>query len=135
MADDKLRNRKPEVAAPDVVRTARANLVEPPEDLAEIIDFSAYDLHTTIRLIVLSGESRRVDVRRGGKKGSVFVKDGTIYRVKTTEGEGDMAFFDVLSWKGALHTDVPQPDAPEANVRISTTVLMDVLRKGAGSTE
>ena len=41
---------------------------ELPDSLSEIMDFSSYDLFTTLRLIVLSGETRSVDVRRGSKQ-------------------------------------------------------------------
>ncbi len=105
-----------------------------PEDLSEFIDFSSYDLRTTIRLIVLSGESRRIDVKKLRKEGSIFIKDGEIYRVESTEGEGDEAFFNILSWEGEAHSDVYQANAPESNLRISTEVLLDLFRKDVSRT-
>jgi uncharacterized protein (UPF0548 family) len=98
-----------------------------PEDLSEVMDFSSYDLRTTIRLIVLSGESRRVDVKRGSLSGSIFVKEGDVYRAVTDEREGDEAFFEILSWNKAAHADSQETGDVERNVRISTQVLLDLM--------
>jgi len=100
-----------------------------PKDLSEVMDFSRYDLGTTIRLIVLSGESRRVDVRRGSRKGSIFVREGEIYRADTSELEGDEALFDILSWDKTIHSDTLQVDFPDRNVRIPTHVFLSLLEK------
>ena len=54
-----------------------------PEDLAEVMDFSGYDLFTTVRLIVSSGESRKIQVKKGGLTGFMFIKEGEIYCVET----------------------------------------------------
>jgi uncharacterized protein (UPF0548 family) len=106
-----------------------------PEDLSEVMDFSSYDLRTTIRLIVLSGESRRVEVKRGTLNGSIFVKEGDIYRALTDEREGDEAFFEILSWSKAVHMDSQESGLLERNVRISTQVLLDLMDARASSTE
>ncbi len=98
-----------------------------PEDLSEVMDFSRYDLRTTIRLIVLSGESRRVDVKRGSRKGVIFIRGGEIYRVETAELAGDEAFFDILSWDRTSHTDYREEACPEKNVRVPTHVLLKLL--------
>ncbi len=103
---------------------------EPPEDLSEIMDFSIYDLRTTIRLIVLSAEPRRIDIKRGSLSGSIFIKEGEIYRAVTSESEGDEAFFEILSWENAVHSDSTQVELPEANVRIPTAVFLDLLKSG-----
>jgi len=99
----------------------------PPEDLSEVMDFSSYDLRTTIRLIVLSGESRRVDVQRGPNHGSIFVGEGEIYRVVTAEREGDEALFELLSWEKAVHQDFPEPTRGQPNMRIPTAVFLDLM--------
>jgi len=101
----------------------------PPDELSEVLDFSAYDLATTIRLIVLSGESRRIDVRRVSKRGSIFIQGGEIYRAESTECTSDEAFFDMLSWDSELHSDTWEADPPERNIRVATNVLLDVLKK------
>jgi hypothetical protein len=101
-----------------------------PEDLSEVMDFSSYDLRTTIRLIVLSGESRRIDIKRGSIAGQIFIRGGEIYRAVTTERQGDEAFFEILSWKNAVHSDSQQIRLPETNVRISTAVFLDLLKNG-----
>ena len=98
-----------------------------PEDLSEVMDFSRYDLRTTVRLIVLSGESRRVEVKRGSRRGVIFIRDGEIYRVTTKDLEGDEAMFDILSWDKTVHSDSPQRDFPPRNVRVPTHVLLRVL--------
>ena len=100
-----------------------------PDDLSEVMDFSSYDLRTTLRLIVLSGESRRVDVQRGSRQGSIFIKGGEIYCVLTGDDQGDEAFFEILSWEGAVHSDVQQVDSPARNIRVPTNVILDLLRK------
>jgi len=100
-----------------------------PEDLSEVMDFSSYDLRTTLRLIVLSGETRRVDVVRGSKRGSIFIREGEIYRAVSNEAVGDEAFFDILSWERATHADVQVAQPPESNLRISTEVLLDLLKE------
>ncbi len=100
-----------------------------PEDLSEVMDFSSYELRTTIRLIVESGESRRVDVRQCSKRGAVFVKEGEIYRVETDETQGDEAFFEILAWDKAVHSDTLQGETPDQNVRIPTNVFLDLLDK------
>jgi hypothetical protein len=99
-----------------------------PEDLAEVMDFSGYDLFTTVRLIVSSGESRRIRVKKGGLTGSMFIKEGEIYRVETVDRFGDEAFFEIISWKNASHTDMQESDPPESNVKISTSVLLDLMK-------
>jgi hypothetical protein len=99
------------------------------ENISEVLDFSSFDLSTTIRLIVLSAESRRIDIRKGSRQGSIFIREGQIYHVVTQDTQGDEAFFDILSWKDAAHRDVMQQETPEANLRISTGVLLDLLRK------
>ncbi len=99
-----------------------------PEDLAEVMDFSRYDLFTTVRLIVCSGESRKIQVKKGSRKGSMFIKEGEIYCVETDDRYGDEAFFEIVSWKNASHTDVQEADPPEKNVRISTNVLLDLMK-------
>jgi len=106
-----------------------------PDDLSEVMDFSSYDLRTTIRLIVLSGESRRVDVKRGSLNGSIFVKEGDIYRAVTDERKGDEAFFEILSWNRAVHMDSQEADPVERNVRVSTRVLLELMDAKASSTE
>ena len=106
-----------------------------PEDLSEVMDFSSYDLRTTIRLIVLSGESRTVNVKRGSVSGSIFVKEGEICRAVTDEREGDEAFFEILAWTKASHTDSQESGPLERNVRISTQVLLDLMDAKASSTE
>lgn len=102
-----------------------------PENLSEVMDYSSYDLRTTVRLIVMSGESRRIDVKRGSKHGSIFVREGDIYRVETNEAEGDEAFFDILSWDKTNHVDRPQNETPSKNLRIPTSVLLDLLKQGS----
>jgi hypothetical protein len=104
------------------------SLSEMPEDLSEVMDFSSYNLVTTIRLIVLSGECRRIEVQRGSRKGSIFIKAGEIYRVETSEREADEAFFEILSWDRALHKDCKEAEPPEPNMRISTKVLLEAMK-------
>ncbi len=101
----------------------------PPEDLSEIIDFSSYDLRTTIRLIVSSGENRRVEVRRGSKRGAIFIRGGEIYRVVADQSQGDEAMFEILSWDKASHSDSRNEDVEERNVRIPTEVFLDLMEK------
>lgn len=93
------------------------------------MDYSVYDLRTTIRLIVLSGESRRIDVRRGSKQGCIHIKDGEIHNAATGERHGDEAFFEIISWDKASHSDVRHPEPPERNVRIQTGVLLDLMQE------
>jgi hypothetical protein len=100
---------------------------ELPDSLSEIMDFSSYDLCTTLRLIVLSGETRTVDVRRGSKRGSVHIKGGEIYAAVTNSCRGDEAFFEMLSWESAEHSDSNEVDAPERNLRIPTKVLLEIM--------
>jgi hypothetical protein len=100
-----------------------------PDDLSEVMDFSSFDLRTTIRLIVMSGESRRVEVRRGTKSGAIYVKDGEIYRAESHQRQGDEAFFEILSWDKTIHADFRQLELPEHNVLIPTHVLIDLLKK------
>jgi hypothetical protein len=100
---------------------------ELPDSLSEIMDFSSYDLCTTLRLIVLSGETRSVDVRRGSKRGSVYIKGGEIYAAVTNSCQGDEAFFEMLSWDTANHSDYNEPNGSERNVRIPTKVLLEVM--------
>ena len=104
---------------------------EYPEDLSEIMDYSSYDLRTTIRLVVLSGESRRVDVMKGSKRGAIFIKGGEILSVVANDLKGDEAFFEILSWIKADHSDAHEPDQPERNMRVSTSVLLDLLKDEA----
>ncbi len=99
-----------------------------PEDLSEVMDFSSYDLRTTVRLIVLSGESRRVDVTKGSVQGAIFIKEGEIYRAVTNELQGDEAFFDIFSWKSETHVDSQVFEHVEKNMRIPTAVLVDLLK-------
>jgi hypothetical protein len=100
---------------------------ELPDSLSEIMDFSSYDLCTTLRLIVLSGETRSVDVRRGSKRGSVYIKGGEIYAAVTNSCRGDEAFFEILSWGSAEHNDRNDVDTPERNLRIPTKVLLEIM--------
>lgn len=99
-----------------------------PEDLSEVMDFSSYNLRTTVRLIVLSGESRRIDVNRGTLNGTIFIREGEIYRAVTDDLRGDEAFFDIFSWRNETHTDSQVVDPMERNMRIPTGVLIDVLK-------
>jgi hypothetical protein len=99
-----------------------------PEDLTEVMDFSGYDLFTTVRLIVSSGESRRIRIKKGQLNGSMFINEGEIYRAETNDREGDEAFFEIISWKNASHSDVHEADPPDKNVRISTSVLLDLMK-------
>jgi hypothetical protein len=99
-----------------------------PKDLTEVMDFSGYDLFTTVRLIVSSGESRKIRVKKGRLNGSMCIKEGEIYRVETNDREGDEAFFEIISWKNASHTDVHEADPPERNIKISTSVLLDLMK-------
>lgn len=101
------------------------------EDLSEVMDFSSYDLRTTVRLVIHSGESRRVDIRQGSKWGAIYIKDGELYRVETSESEGDEAFFEILGWKKASHSDRMQSEKLDRNVNISTDVFLDLLNKNA----
>jgi hypothetical protein len=98
-----------------------------PEDLAEVMDFSGYDLFTTVRLIVSSGESRKIQVKKGGLTGSMFIKEGEIYCVETVDRHGDR-----LSSRLSLEECIPhryqEADPPESNVRISTSVLLDLMK-------
>jgi hypothetical protein len=99
-----------------------------PRDLSEVMDFSSYDLPTTIRLIVLSGEGRRIEIRRGTRQGAVFIKAGEIYRVVTGDKQGDEAFFEILGWHKTTHRDFKEHEPPEPNVRISTNVLLAAMQ-------
>jgi hypothetical protein len=99
-----------------------------PEDLSEVMDFSSYNLPTTIRLIVLSGECRKIEVKRGSRNGLIYIKAGEIYRVETNESLGDEAFFEILAWDRATHQDGKEPEPPEPNVRIATTVLLEAMK-------
>jgi hypothetical protein len=92
------------------------------------MDFSSYDLRTTIRLIVLSGESRKVDVIKGSVQGAIFIKEGEIYRAVTNDLQGDEAFFEIFSWKSETHFDSQVSEPLEKNIRISTGVLVDLLK-------
>ncbi len=98
-------------------------------DLTEVIDFSAYDLRTTIRLIVASGEARRVDVRRGSKRGSIYIKGGEIFRVVAEQSNGDEAMFEILSWDKATHSDSKEVDSDAKNMRIPTEVFLDLIER------
>ena len=106
-----------------------------PEDLSEVMDFSSYDLRTTVRLIVLSGETRRIDVRKGSLKGVIYIKEGEIYRALTDDLRGDEAFFDIFSWKKETHTDSQAAESMEKNVRIPTGVLIDLLQNRGTNTD
>jgi len=106
-----------------------------PEDLSEVMDFSRYALRTTIRLVVLSGESRRIEIRRGSRIGSIFVRDGEIYRAVTTDLNGDEALFEILAWDKAVHSDVLQTEPVEKNVHISTNVLLSLMENRASTVE
>ncbi len=99
-----------------------------PEDLSEVMDFSSYDLRTTVRLIVLSGESRRIDVRKGSLQGVIYIKEGEICGALTDDLHGDEAFFDIFSWKNETHTDSQAAESMENNIRIPTGVLVDLLQ-------
>ena len=99
-----------------------------PVDLSEIMDFSAYNLKTTIRLIVLSGESRRIDVSKGTLNGSIFIEAGEIYRVETGDNLGDEAMFEILSWPNAVHTDSQITERLDSNIKIPTAVFLDILK-------
>jgi hypothetical protein len=116
---------RPDSSADD---SRQNNLSEEPEDLSEVMDFSSYNLGTTIRLIVLSGEGRRIDVQRGSRKGRIYIKAGEIYRVETAEHEGDEAFFEILAWDRSVHKDCKEVDPPEPNMRISTKVLLETMK-------
>ncbi len=102
-----------------------------PDDLSEVMDFSSYNLRTTIRLIVLSGECRRIEVKRRSKQGYIFIKEGEIYRTVTDENEGDEAFFEILAWDRAIHRDYKEATPPEKNMRISTSVLLEAMKSQA----
>jgi len=106
-----------------------------PEDLSEVIDFSSYDLRTTIRLIVLSGESRRIEVQRGSRHGTIYVKESEIYRAEAGEIDGDEAFFDILSWDRAVHSDSPQWEIRDKNLKISTDVYLKIMKSQTTSLE
>jgi hypothetical protein len=105
-----------------------------PEDLSEVMDFSSCDLRTTIRLIVLSGECRRVDVQRGSKRGAIFINAGEIYRVVTNDTRGDEAFFEILAWDKTVHRDCWECSPTDANVRVPTNVLLEVMKQMAPAT-
>lgn len=92
------------------------------------MDFSSYDLRTTVRLIVLSGESRKVDVIKGSVQGAIFIKEGEIYRAVTNDLQGDEAFFEIFSWKNETHFDSHVSELLEKNIRIPTGVLVDLLK-------
>ncbi len=100
---------------------------ELPDSLSEIMDFSSYDLRTTVRLIVLSGETRTVRVIRGSKQGSIYIKGGEIYAAVTNSCQGDEAFFEMLSWDDANHADHNEVNDSESNMRIPTKVLLEVM--------
>jgi hypothetical protein len=104
---------------------------EHPDDLSEVMDFSQYNLGTTIRLIVLSGESRRIEVKRGTKRGSIHIRAGEICRALTDEHVGDSAFFEILTWDRAVHRDCKETNAPEPNIRIATKVLLEAMKSPA----
>ncbi len=106
-----------------------------PEDLSEVMDFSSYDLRTTLRLVVLSGESRRVDVKRGSRQGSVYIREGEIYRAVAGPIEGDEAFFEILSWDRAVHRDTQESETLSRNVRVSTDVLLHLIKDQTSTTD
>ena len=139
MANVRIKGRKTRTEDMDTHRGStgekETGLGRQPEDLSEVMDFSSYDLRTTIRLIVLSGESRRVDVKKGSLNGSIFVKEGDVCRAVTGEREGDEAFFEILSWKKAVHIDSQETSPVDKNVKISTQVLLDLMDAKASSTE
>lgn len=99
------------------------------EDVSEVIDFSAYDLWTTLRLIVLSGESRKIDVKKGSRQGAIYIAGGDILHSVTADREGDEALFEMLSWEGATHTDVQCSDPLARNMRVPTRILVEILKK------
>ncbi|MBI5249475.1 MAG: DUF4388 domain-containing protein [Desulfomonile tiedjei] len=99
------------------------------------MDFSSYDLRTTVRLIVLSGESRRIDVARGSMRGSIFIKEGEIYGAITNDLQGDEAFFEIFSWKNKTHADSQVTEPMEKNIRIPTGVLIDLLKNPSANAD
>jgi hypothetical protein len=99
------------------------------------MDFSSYDLRTTIRLIVLSGESRKVDVKKGSREGAIYIRGGEISRAITGTLLGDEAFFEILSWKNETHSDSLSTEDMGKNIRIPTTVLVDLLKGRSISTD
>jgi hypothetical protein len=98
-------------------------------DLSEVINFSSYDLRTTLRLIILSGESRRIEVKRGSRRASVFITGGEVFRVETDDKSGDEALFEILSWDKTSHSDSQHGNPGEKNIRIPTDVLLDLIEK------
>jgi len=100
-----------------------------PDDLAQVINFSDYDLCTTLRLITLSGESREVSIRRGANQGTIYIADGEIRAAATRDLAGDEALFQILSWDAASHVDAHHAAPAERNIRVSTPVLLEILKK------
>jgi hypothetical protein len=99
-----------------------------PSDVSEVIDFSNYDLKTTIRLIVLSGEARKITVNRGSVSGTIFIKEGEVFNAETIDATGDEAFFQILSWKNAAHFDSSFDNIPETNIRVPTSALLNLMK-------
>ncbi len=104
-------------------------LAQVPEDLSQVINFSDYDLCTTLRLITLSGESREVTVRKGSNHGTIYIADGEIQAAVTRDCIGDEALFQILSWEAASHVDAHPVSRVERNIRVSTQVLLEILKK------
>jgi len=69
-----------------------------------------------------------VDVKRGSKHGSIYIKAGEIYRAVAGLIEGDEAFFEILSWDKSFHSDAQEAETLLQNVKVSTDVLLHLIK-------
>lgn len=74
-------------------------------------------------------------MKRGTKHGAIYINQGEICRAVAGPIEGDEAFFEILSWDKAVHGDTQEPEAIERNMKVSTDVLLHLIKDQTSTTD
>lgn len=84
-----------------------------------------------IQMVCLARSDLVVQVRSGGRDGSIFVKEGRIYHAETAALNGEAAFFEIFRWEdGHFETAPPREPRSPTIEKPWEHLLLEAVRRG-----
>lgn len=83
-----------------------------------------------IQLVSVSGKTGVFDLRRSGRTGQIFLRDGQIVHAHTSRLEGDEAVYELATWADGDFTFSQAVEAPHRSIdKSNTNLLMEAARR------
>jgi hypothetical protein len=83
-----------------------------------------------IQLVSVSGKTGVFDLRRGGRTGQIFLRDGQIVHAHTSRLDGDEAVYELATWSEGEFSFTQGQEPPQRSIdKSNTNLLMEAARR------